>query len=103
MPKSYQCSSKVVVYEGPSAWRFLGLSQETAAEIREQYGKQSRAWGSLPVTVTLGTTTWETSLFPDRKSGTYLLPLKAQVRRKEGIMDGAAVSFSIELNRNLTK
>ena len=96
MPKVYRYSSKVVVYGGVSAWRFLGLAKEVAAEIRELYGKQSRAWGSVPVRVTIGATTWRTSLFPDTKSGTYLLRLKALVRKREGIEDGATVSFSFQ-------
>lgn len=98
MPKTYHASSKIVVYQGPSAWRFLGLPKDIATEIRELYGKRSRAWGSIPVTVTLGTTTWDTSLFPDKRSGTYLLPLKAEVRRKEDVTDGATVAFTIRLD-----
>lgn len=97
MRKRYTLTSKVVVYSGPSAWRFLGLPQKEAKEIKETYGKQSKAWGSLPITVTIGNTTWRTSLFPDTKSGTYLLPLKLAVRKKEGIADGSEIAFSIEL------
>jgi hypothetical protein len=78
-------------------WRFLGLPTKEAKEIKEKYGKNARGWGSLPVTVTIGKTTWETSIFPDKKSGTYVLPLKAQVRRAERILDDSKVQFTLRL------
>jgi hypothetical protein len=49
------------------------------------------------VQVTLGKTSWKTSIFPDKKSGTYLLPLKVDVRRKEEITHGDSVNFSIQI------
>ena len=80
-----------------SGWRFLGLPQKDGKEIKEKFGKRAKGWGSLPVLVTIGKTTWKTSIFPDKKSGTYLLPLKAEVRKKEGIVDKEKVSFTIQL------
>ena len=56
-----------------------------------------RGWGSLPVTVTIGKTSWKTSIFPDAKAGAYLLPLKADVRKKEKILASDTVSFSLEI------
>lgn len=97
MRNRYTFTSNVVVYQGVAAWRFIGLPQQDAEEIREKFGKTSKAWGSLPVRATIGNTTWETSLFPDSKSGTYLLPLKAEVRKKEGIVDSATVVCDLEL------
>lgn len=96
MPKRYTFTSKVVVF---GSWRFLGLPQEDAKEIKERYGSRAKGWGSLPVRVTLGSSTWETSIFPDKKIGTYLLPLKAAVRKKEGMEDGRSVRCEIEIGR----
>jgi hypothetical protein len=45
----------------------------------------------------IGKTLWSTSIFPDKKAGEYLLPLKAQVRKKEGLVAGDVVSFSFEI------
>jgi hypothetical protein len=67
--------------------------------IKESFGATSRGWGSLPVTVTIGTTTWDTSVFPDRKSGTYLLPVKAAVRKAEGMFEGDAVSYQVTIKK----
>jgi hypothetical protein len=83
------------VYPGNGGWRFLPIPQKEAAEIKEVFAKKSRGWGSLPVIVTIGTTTWETSIFPDKKSRTYLLPLKAQVRKKESLFDDDTVTYTV--------
>lgn len=46
---------------------------------------------------TIGKTQWKTSIFPDKRSRTYLLPLKAEVRKKERIFSEDTVSLTIEL------
>lgn len=91
---SFKMRSEIWLYPGEQAsWHFLTLPKKQAQEIKNRFGKQSRGWGSLPVSITLGKTTWETSIFPDKKSGSYLLPLKAEVRQKEKIFVGDVVSF----------
>lgn len=97
MTDTYKFSSKVLVYPGMGGWRFLALPKKEAKEIKEKFGKSAKGWGSLPVTVTVGKTVWDTSIFPDKKSGTYLLPLKAKVRKVENISDDEAVKFLIKL------
>ncbi len=97
MSKAYTLQSKVLVYQGMSAWRFLVLPTKTGKEIKEKFGKSAKGWGSLPVSVVIGKTEWTTSIFPDKKSGTYLLPLKAKVRKAEGIEDIDFVTFIVRL------
>lgn len=80
-----------------AGWYFLSVPKKDSEDIKKRFGKKQRGWGSLPVVVTLGKTSWKTSIFPDKKSGSYLLPLKADVRKKEGIFSGDKVSFSIEI------
>lgn len=94
---AYQLRSKVIPYPGMNAWRFLALPKKEAAQIKEKHGKRAKGWGSLPVRVTIGETSWDTSIFPDKKSGTYVLPLKAAVRKKEAITDQDTVSFALTL------
>jgi len=63
-------------------WYFVTVDKKESKEIKEKYGKVRRGFGSVPVGVTVGKTSWKTSVFPN-KSGTYDLPIKALVRRKE--------------------
>jgi len=75
----------------------VNVSKKASKEIKENFGSNKRGFGSIPIEVTLGKTTWKTSIFPDKKSGTYLLPIKAEVRKKEGIYEDDTITFSIEI------
>lgn len=93
----YRCTATVWQYPGMAAWYFAPLSSEVSAQIRvEREGRPRIGWGSVPVVITIGTTTWKSSIFPDKKSNTYLLPLKAEIRKKEGITTGDAVELTLE-------
>lgn len=95
---AYSLKEKVWLYPGESAnWHFVTLTKKTGQEIKELYGKNARGFGSLPVEVSIGTTTWKTSIFPDKYSGSYILPLKAKVRKTEEIEAGDLISFTITL------
>lgn len=93
----YKVTSKVVPYPGMAAWHFAYLDKKQAEMIKKKHSPKARGFGSIRVTVTLGKTKWKTSIFPDKHSGSYVLPLKAQVRRAEGIDAGDTVKFTIEI------
>jgi len=84
-------------HPGDAGWHFVTLPPDLADEIRARSAGSTRPFGSVPVRVTIGRTTWSTSLFADTKTDSYLLPVKAQVRRREGIGPGDAVLVSITL------
>ena len=68
--------------------RFVHLPEDLADVIEGRFGHRAAGFGSIKVEVTIGATTWSTSLFPDDGAGTYVLPLKAPVCRAEGIDEG---------------
>lgn len=95
---TYKISGKIWLYPGESAnWHFFTVPKSESAELKEIYKGLTKGWGSLPVEVKLGKTIWKTSIFPDSKSGTFILPVKAQVRKKEGIYDGDTCVVSIKV------
>jgi hypothetical protein len=93
----YKIRSKILLYPGMGGWHFLAVSKKQSEEIKKKFGSRARGWGSLRVLVTLGKTKWKTSIFPDKKSGTYLLPLKADIRRREAVAHGDVVSFVMRI------
>lgn len=95
----YRLQGKVWLYPGNAAWHFISIEKTPAANIRVAHGKRARGFGSLPVEVTLGKTTWKTSIFPDSKSGTYLLPLKMSVRKKENVFRDDTVEFTLKMRQ----
>ena len=56
-----------------------------------------RAFGSVPVCVTIGASSWRTSLFTDAKSASYLLPVKAAIRARERLAPGDEVRATIHV------
>lgn len=93
----YKISAKVWLYPGRDGWHFVSVPRDTTEDIKARFDDLKRGWSSLPVNITIGRTSFETSIFPDNKSGTYLLPLKAEVRKKEGITADTTISFLIEI------
>jgi len=94
---TYTIKMKVWLHDGPAAWHFVTLPKKESDEIRELFGGMSRGWGSLPVRAKLGMTTWETSIFPDKESEAYILPLKEQIRKSEGVGVGSVVELVLEI------
>ena len=79
------------------SWTFVTLPVEASAEIRDRAGGVSRGFGSLRVRVTVGGSTWTTSIFPDGKREAYVLPLKKAVRRAESLDTGDVTTVTLEL------
>ena len=79
--------------EGGS-WHFVTIPAELSDEIRAQSLAQMRGFRSARVGATVNGVSWRTSVFPV-KTGGYILPVKAEVRRKAGI--GAADEVTVEL------
>ena len=97
MAAKYKVKSKVVPYPGMAAWYFAYLDKKQAGIIRAKHAKAKKGFGSIRVTVTLGKTKWKTSIFPDKHSESYVLPLKSAVRRAEGVEAGDTIVFTLEM------
>jgi hypothetical protein len=78
----YFFKAAIWLYQGKAAWHFVTLPKSISQEIRVLSFDKKAAWGSVRVNVTIGPTSWKTSIFPDTKAGAYLLPIKADVRKK---------------------
>ncbi len=94
---NYTFTAKLWLYPGHAGWVFATVPKKETVRIKELTKGLKRGWGSVPVSVTLGKTTWNTSIFPDNRSGTYLLPVKALVRKKEEVMEDDVVLISISI------
>jgi hypothetical protein len=98
---AYRTRAKLWRYAGAKAsWYFLTLPRKLAEEIRlVDAGPTRRGFGSLRVQATIGGTTWSTSIFPSAKDQTYLLPVKAQVRKAEALRVGKMVALRLAVKR----
>jgi hypothetical protein len=87
--------AEIWLYPANAAWHFISVPAATSANIKKQFADYHRGWGSLPVKVKLGKTSWQTSIFWDSKRKSYLLPLKSAVRKAEGIGEGDSVNLQL--------
>jgi hypothetical protein len=85
------------LWNGDSAsWHFISVPPEQSAEIRAHSLANRGGFGSVKVAATINRIAWRTSVFP-QKSGGYLLPVKASVRRDAEIAAGDEVTVELEL------
>ena len=84
--------------EGKGSWHFLTVPADAAVEIRLESAASGirRGFGSVRVAATIEGVTWRTSIFP-QKSGGYILPIKAEIRRKAGVGEGDEVRVTLDL------
>ncbi len=85
------------LYKDSGSWYFVSVEKNMAKEIRRYYQKKEEGWGRLKVTAQIGTTCWRTSIWFDTKHDTYLLPIKAEVRKKENIVNNTILKITILL------
>lgn len=97
MVNQYKIKSKVWLYPGMAGWHFVSVPKKQSKEIKKVFGDLAHGWGSLPVSVKIGRTKWKTSIFPDSRTDLYILPLKAEVRKKELIKAEDKVYIDLEL------
>ena len=77
------------------SWHFVDVPEDDADVIEEMFGADAGGFGSVRVEVTIGATVWRTSLFPDSKRKTYVLPIKKSVRTSEALSVGKAAHVSL--------
>lgn len=91
----YEFSAKVWQYSSPGGWYFISLPTDISKEIRENLKWQEEGWGRLKARAKIGNSEWETAIWFDSKHNAYLLPLKAEIRKKENIETGQDLKTSI--------
>ncbi|KGM12907.1 DUF1905 domain-containing protein [Cellulomonas bogoriensis] len=84
---------EVVWWRGPAPFHFVALPEPEAARLRAVASHLTYGWGCIPATVTLGATTFTTSIFP--KDGGFLVPLKVAARRAEDVELGDDVTLTV--------
>jgi hypothetical protein len=83
-------------HSSQAGWFFLTVSGAAADDIRAR--SAHRGFGSVRVRAELGSSSWDTSVFPEPGTSTYLLPLKAEIRRREGLQDGDVATVLLHVD-----
>ena len=91
----FSFEAMVIEWRGPSPYFYAPVPEEYADAIRAAAKLVSYGWGVIPVEAVISGVTFETSLFP--KDDTYLLPLKAAVRKRIGVTVDDEVEVEITI------
>lgn len=91
MDVSFTFSSKLWIWkneENKWSWYFITLPVDISKEIKSLISSKPKKWRwSVKVKARIGFMSWSTSIFPDNKSWSYLLPVKSDVRKSLHIND----------------
>jgi hypothetical protein len=89
----FRFEAQVIYWRGPSPFFFVPVPPQQAEALRQVAKVVTYGWGMVPVEAWIGETGFNTALFP--KDETYLLPLKAAVRRKANITAGDLIAVDM--------
>ena len=95
----FRFTAVVWLWKENASWQFVTVPPDISDEIEGRTTAalpHRRGFGSVRVRVTIGATTWTTSVFPDKSTGTYALPLKKDVRAKEGLDVGTKTKVVLQ-------
>ena len=88
-------TDEIWTWRGPAPFHFVTVPEDDCAALRAMSPLVSYGWGMIPVTVRIGRTVWETSLWP--KDGRYVVPIKDVVRRAEGLVAGDVATLELTI------
>ena len=80
---------------GPAPHYFVTVPDEQCLDLKAASKLVTYGWGMIPVRARIGQTEWKTSLFP--KDGQYIVPIRANVRKAEGLNEGDEVTVRLEV------
>lgn len=90
MKKEFSVTEKLHIFNMPAAWIYIPIPKDKVPNIKPG------GWGSIPLVVTIGKTTWRTSMFPIKKDN-YFIPVKKKVRDAEDIFVDDKVTVKYKL------
>jgi Domain of unknown function (DUF1905) len=96
----FRFTAPLWLYSGKGAWHFVTLPKSAADEIRF-FNTSVKGFMPIPVTVQINDTVWKTSIFPDSKSGSYLLAVKTAVRKTENLKAGDDVMLTLSVRSDI--
>ena len=94
---SFEFSAPLWEWESRTTWYFVSVPDDVADDIEERFGRTAAGFGSIRVEVTIGASTWRTSVFPSTSEKTYVLPIKKAIRKAEHLDDGTVADVALTI------
>jgi Domain of unknown function (DUF1905) len=93
----FSFSAELWYWRGPAPYHFLTVSPDAARAIHSVAANVTYGWGMIPARVVIGSSDWETALWP--KDGGYVVPIKDRFRKAEGLGLGDGVAVRLVIRR----
>ncbi len=90
--QNFKATVRLWRWPGDGGWHFITLDKKVWREIRSKHPK-----GMIPIEARIGKSIWKTSLLPHIKSESYLIAIKASVRKEEGIFEGELLKIEFRI------
>lgn len=94
----YSFKGRIWRFKGPAGWYFVTLPKSLTKKIRSVHHLSEEGWGRLKTSATIKKTNWNTSIWYDSKIGSYIIPIKASVRKSESLSEGILVKIDLVFN-----
>tara|TARA_B100000508_G_scaffold138385_1_gene134369 strand:- start:54467 stop:54766 length:300 start_codon:yes stop_codon:yes gene_type:complete len=91
----YTFTADIWLYGENGRWHFVSVPADQAKEIRQFNKDLEEGWGRLKATAIANDHEWKTAIWFDKKKNTYLLPIKADIRKRFSLKEGDQIKVSI--------
>ncbi|NTV39109.1 MAG: DUF1905 domain-containing protein [Demequinaceae bacterium] len=93
---TYTFTAELYLWEARvDSWVFANLPEDVADEIEDAAPEPRRGFGAVRVEVTVGTSTWRTSVFPSKHDATFVLPVKRSILKAESLSVGDTIAVRL--------
>jgi hypothetical protein len=89
-------NGKIWFWRGPAPWYFVTVPAQQCRDLKAISRTVTYGWGMIPVRVRIGKSEWLTSLWP--KDDSYIVPIKASIRKAEKLEEGDTVTIRLEVH-----
>ena len=93
----YKFTAEVWRHDSSGGWYFVTIPKSVSEEIRSLFGELEEGWGRLKANATIGASNWDSAIWYDTKRESYLLPLKAEIRKKEVVDSGDTITVQLKI------
>ena len=83
-------------WRGPAPFHFVTVPPVESEMIHDVASVVTYGWGMIPATVTIGSTTVTTALWP--KDGGYIVPIKKVLQAREGVKVDDVVEIVLDID-----
>ncbi|MEM6894772.1 MAG: DUF1905 domain-containing protein [Bacteroidota bacterium] len=95
MQGKFEFTTQLWRHNAPGGWHFVSLPKDFSKEIRKNLHWQEEGWGRMKAFAQIGTVQWETSIWFDTKQDRYILPIKAEIRKKAQLVLDQTIEMTL--------